>query len=63
MSSELVFLLATGRRQAHETSEHGQVPLDWPGHDTSCGEEKSEQLELAISLVPMETALWTREGP
>lgn len=37
MSSELFFPLATGRRQAYETSEYGQVPLDWPGHDTSCG--------------------------
>lgn len=59
----LVFLLATGRRQAHETTEHGQIPLNWSGHDPTRGEEEPEQLESAIPLVSMATTLWTREGP
>lgn len=52
-----VFLLATGGGPACETPEHGHVPLDRPGHDAARGQEEPEQLEPAVPLVPVATAL------
>lgn len=53
-------IASTGRGSANEDAEHGEVPAYGHGHGTSYGKEKPEQLESALPLVAMETAV--RDG-
>lgn len=51
----------SGWGSKNEDAEHGEVPAHRHGHGTPHGEEEPEQLESALPLVTMETALW--DGP
>lgn len=53
----------SGGRAQGEDAEHGEVPADGHGHGTSRGEEESEQLEFTLTLVPVETAVWSGKKP